>query len=81
MRSRPRYLEGMPAETRIKDVDLWYELHGFCYQCGHIGPIEQRIILRKFGTHTYFVDLHKRMRCTRCSSKGEGQFGITKTPR
>ncbi|MDH7793872.1 hypothetical protein QBD00_004803 [Ochrobactrum sp. AN78] len=81
MRPKPRNLEGLPASTRIMDMASWYELHGYCNHCGHIGPIEYRIILRKFGTHTYFVDLHKRMRCTHCKSKGEGQFGVTKMPR
>lgn len=81
MRSKPRHLEGMPPETRIKDIVSWYELHGYCFLCGHIGPIQHKIILRKFGTHTFFIDLHKRMRCTVCKSKGESQFGVRKIPR
>lgn len=81
MRIRPTFLKGMPASARIMDLFGWYELYGYCCRCGHIGSVDRTIILRKFGTHTYFVDLHPRMRCKACTAKGDAQFGITKAPR
>lgn len=81
MKPRPPYLTEMPVSTRIMDLFKWYELYGFCCQCGHIGSIDREMLLRKYGTHTWFVDLHRRMRCRACTTKGYAQFGITKMPR
>ncbi|MBB4095292.1 hypothetical protein GGQ79_003835 [Ochrobactrum pecoris] len=81
MKPPPPYLTEIPISARIVDLFAWYELYGYCCCCGHIGAVDRTMLIRKYGTHTYFVDLHRRMRCKTCTAKGDAQFGITKMPR
>ncbi|WP_192800860.1 hypothetical protein [Brucella tritici] len=45
MKPRPPYLNEMPVSTRIMDLFKWYELYGFCCQCGH-PPLACYVIIR-----------------------------------
>lgn len=78
---KPNTLAEVPRDARVKDLPYWYELYGFCFRCGHYGKIEMREMLRKFGTQTIIIGLEPRLRCTKCKSLNESQFGVAKMPR
>lgn len=66
-----------PPKKLSHALDLGRALWCFCLACGHATRFEPRPLIHKIGDDLTFEELGKRMRCTRCKTRGHGHVVVS----
>lgn len=73
--------QAKPPAVRVKEIRNWEIVVAKCNYCGHVSNIPHWQLNRSAKTDTTVDEIAKRLKCKRCSVKGDVKITIAKMPR
>ncbi|MDH6294700.1 hypothetical protein SAMN03159422_00244 [Agrobacterium fabrum] len=73
--------QAKPPAVKVKEIRNWEIVVAKCNYCGHVSNIQHWQLNRVAKAETTVDDIAKRLKCKRCSVKGDVKITVAKMPR
>lgn len=78
-------LVGFPEKGNISvtlgQLDAWWILHGNCFACAHVGPVDRYELARRHGKTVPLKALEQNLRCRKCGNRTFNGWLVSRMPR